>query len=300
MNASYLSVCLCVASAVLSQAQGAWQYHLPSTGLMPSAAAVDYVASAGERHHGSDSLGYESYTLTIPFSDPRRSNWNDWYVNVCLDAEMTHVSTSGSLMPDSSKLYSFTLPMSVIRPMAGEKRLILTLAPHIATDFNGPAHAFGIGGYADYRFYTSDKLSASLGVACMPNETYFGLVPFATFEWKPAPDWECSLKGFRFQAMRQLGHGLAAGAFARAVGGAWATHESEGTRLLRVRSLAVGGRTEWDFSAPEQHKRILFADVGITVLTMAEKLRFSHLREAESMHHYHPALYFSVGADARF
>lgn len=300
MNATSLPACLCVAAALLSTARGAWQYHLPSTGLLPSAAAAEFVATAGERHNGGGSLGLQNYTFTVPFADPRRSNWNDWYINACLDAEVTHLSTSGALVPDGATMYSFTLPMSVIHPMSGGQRLILTLAPHVATDFNGPAHAFGMGGFVDYRLFSTDSFSASVGTVCMPNETYYWFVPFATFEWNPTPDWELSLKGFRFQAMRQLGHGLAAGAFARGIGGAWATHGEAGTRLLRVRSLALGGRAEWDFSQPGQTKRILFADVGATVFTMAQKLRYDDLRNSESMHHYHPALYVSAGADFRF
>lgn len=292
--------CVMLGIACVSAAQAAWQYHLPNTGLLPSAASYSFLAPAGERHHGEDSLGLQTAELTIPLADPRRSNIGDWYINAALDMEFDHLSGARSLCLDEQNLYTFTLPLSVIHPMEQGRRLILTAAPHLATDFNGSAHAFGMGGYAVYRFYCSETLEASVGAVCMPNETYWWFVPIAAFEWKPTPDWSVSLKGFRMQAMRSMGNGLSLGAFARGIGGSWAVHGEDGTRLLRVRSMAAGGRIEWDFSKAGQTKRILFADAGASFFTAAETLRYSDKRNTEEIHHYHPAPYVSFGADFRF
>lgn len=294
------SFCVMLVAACVSAAQAAWQYHLPSTGLLPSAASYSFLAPAGERHHGSDSLGLQTAELSIPFADPRRSNIGEWYINAALDMEFDHLSGAHSLRQDEQNLYTCTLPLSFIRPMANGHRLVLTAAPHLATDFNGSAHAFGVGGYAVYRFYHTETFEASAGFVCMPNETYYWFVPVAAFEWKPTPDWCVSLKGFRLQAMRNMGNGLSVGAFARGIGGSWATHGEQGTRLLRVRSLAAGLRTEWDFSQEGKTKRILFADAGFSFFTMAETMRFSDKRHALETHHYHPAPYVSFGADFRF
>lgn len=292
--------CVMLVSACVSAAHAAWQYHLPETGLLPSAVSYSVLSPAGERHHGSDSLGLQTAEMTIPFADPRRSNIGDWYLNACLDMEFDHLSGVRSLHLDEQNLYTFTLPLSVIHPMTNGHRLILTAAPHLATDFNGSAHAFGMGGYAVYRFYNTEKLDASVGVVCIPNETYRWFVPIAAFDWRPKQDWCVSLKGFRLQAMRDMGRGLSLGAFVRGIGGSWATHGEQGTRLLRVRSVAAGGRVEWDFSRAGQTKRILFADTGCSFFTAAETIRFSDKRHTEEMHHYHPAPYVSFGADFRF
>lgn len=289
-----------LAAACVSSVQAAWQYHLPETGLLPSAASFSLLAPAGERHHSGDSLGLQTAEMTIPFADPRRSNIGDWYLNAALDMEFDSLSGVHSLQLDEKKLYSFTLPLSFIHPMERGHRLILTAAPHLATDFNGAAHSFGMGGYAVYRFYCTESLEASAGVVCMPNESYWWFVPIAAFDWRPTPDWCVSLKGFRLQAMRNMGHGLSLGAFARGIGGSWAVHGEQGTRLLRVRSLAAGGRAEWNFAKEGETKRILFADAGFSFYTATETIRFSDRSHTESMHHYHPAPYVSVGADFRF
>lgn len=297
---SLCAVLVSVLAACAPSAAAAWQYHLPSTGLLPSAASFSYLGAAGERHHGEDSLGLQTAEMTIPFADPRRSNIEDWYLNAALDMEFDHLTGANALNLDEQHLYTFTLPLSVIHPLSNGHRLILTAAPHLATDFNGSAHSFGMGGYAVYRFYHTEKLDASAGVVCMPNESYWWFVPIAAVEWKPTPDWYVSLKGFRLQAMRELGHGLSLGAFARGIGGSWAVHGEDGTRLLRVRSLTAGARLEWDFSQAGQTKRILFADAGASFFTSAETLRYSDKRHTEEMHHYHPAPYLSFGADFRF
>lgn len=295
-----LAFCTLLMAVCVSSVQAAWQYHLPSTGLLPSAACYSFVGAAGERHHGEGSLGLQSVELTIPFADPRRSYVDDWYLNACLDMEFAHLTGARTLGLEESNLYAFTLPLSVIHPMAGGHRLVMAAAPHLATDFNGSGHAFGMGGYAVYRFFNSEKLDASVGFACMPNETTWWFIPLATLDWKPAPDWCVSLKGYRLQAMRDLGGGLFAGAFFRGIGGSWAAHSADGTHLLRVRSLAAGARTEWDFSRAGQTKRILFADVGVSFFTAAEKLRFADKHHSTEIHHYHPAPYLSFGADFRF
>lgn len=294
------SFCVMLGMACVSAAQAAWQYHLPETGLLPSAASYSFLAPGGERHHGEGSLGLQTVEMTLPFADPRRSNIGDWYINACLDMEFDHVSGTHSLGLDEQNLYAFTLPMSVIHPMEHGHRLILTAAPHLATDFNGSTRSFGMGGYAVYRFYNTERFEASAGVVCMPNETYWWFVPIAAFDWRPTQDWSVSLKGFRLQAMHQMGHGLSAGAFVRGIGGSWAVHGEDGTHLLRVRSMAAGARAEWDFSQEGQTKRILFADAGFSFFTMAEKMRFSDKRHATETHHYHPAPYISFGADFRF
>lgn len=292
--------CVVLGAALVSAAQAAWQYHLPSTGLMPSAAAYSYLAPAGERHHGEDSLGMQAAELTIPFADPRRSNIDDWYINAALDMEFHHLSGVPALALNEPNLYAFTLPLSFIHPMERGHRLIMTAAPHLATDFNAPSRSFGMGGYAVYRFLTTETLEVSAGFACMPNETYWWFVPIAAFDWKPTEDWRVALRGYRLQAMRELGRGLSAGVFVRGVGGSWAVHGDDGTHLLRVRSVIAGGRAEWDFAKEGQTKRILFADAGFSFFTMAEKMRFSDKRHATEIHHYHPAPYVSFGADFRF
>lgn len=284
----------------VSGAQAAWQYNLPDTGLLPSAASYSFLAPAGERHHGEDSLGLQTVEMTIPFADPRRSHIGDWYLNACLDLEFDHLSGARSLRQDVQNLYTFTLPLSFIRPMENGHRLILTAAPHMATDFNGSTRSFGMGGYAVYRFFNTETFEASAGVVCIPNETSWWVVPVAAFDWHPSPDWSITLKGFRMQAMRDMGHGLSVGAFARGIGGSWAVHGEDGTHLLRVRSLAAGARVEWDFSQEGQTKRILFADAGMSFFTMAEKMRFSDKRHSTEIRHYHPAPYVSFGADFRF
>lgn len=287
-------------AACVSVARADGQYHLPDTGLMPSAVSYSFLAPAGERHHGDDSLGLQTVEMTIPFADPRRSNIGDWYINACLDMELDHLSGAHCLRQDEQNLYTFTLPISFIHPQENGHRLILTAAPHLATDFNGSSRSFGMGGYAVYRFYNTETLEASAGLVCMPNETYWWFVPVAAFDWRPSPDWCVSLKGFRLQAMRDMGKGLSVGAFARGIGGSWAVHGEDGTHLLRVRSLAAGARAEWDFSQAGQTKRILFADAGMSFFTMAEKMRFSDKRHSTEIRHYHPAPYVSFGADFRF
>lgn len=300
MRARFFLGVMFLLTVCLMPTQAAWQYHLPSTGLLPSSASFTMLAPAGARHNAGESMGMVTWETTIPLSDPRRTSYNDWYFNAFLDAQLTHCSATGAYLPDSRRLTTLTLPLSAIHPLPQDHRLILTLAPFIATDFNGPAHSASMAAYADYRFLCTERLSASLGMGCMPNELRYWVVPVLSFEWKPTPDWCISYQGVHFQAMRHIAHGASLGLFARGDGGSWATHDAEGTRLLRLRTLVAGTRAEWNFARPGERKRILFANVGCSLLTSAEKLRYGHLRESESMHHYHPAFYVSAGVDFRF
>ncbi len=288
-------------SVVMAQdAEPEWEYHLPETGLLPSAFFVRYVSNMGERHGGS-SMGWQQYELTVPFADPRRTGCGDWYVNAALDVKLTHVQASGALEVPQEMLHMMRLPVSLIHPMRGGRRLIMALAPTVTGDGTWDPHCFDVGGYVNYAVELSDTLSYSVGAAFSPRLMQYGIIPAFSVHWKLAEDWEVNWVGYDLRVMRQMGvEGLSAGVFASGMGGYWSVHTEGGERLMRIRTLAMGVALKYDFSRPGQTKRILMAELGSTVATTLDYCRFTRDNERVEGHHFHPGFYVAAGVDFRF
>lgn len=277
-----------------------WSYNLPETGLMPSAAEVTVWSDMSERHGKASSLGMQQYDLTIPLSDPRRTNFGPWAFNAALDMEITSLHASGSLQLRKDELYNFNLPLTVIRRMEQGRRLALTLMPSISTDFSSGWNGVALAGAADYLLFESENLTYSVGLLVMPQRLYWGAAPFFSAEWKPTHNWTVKLKGYRLEAMYSFTPRFSAGPVLMGAGNSWAVRTERGNQLFTVRSLVAGVTGEYDFSAPGQRKRIIKATVGSTLTTTAELNRMDSGKHTVEAHHYHPGLYVSVGMDCRF
>lgn len=287
-------------SAMTGKVMAGWSYNLPESGLMPSAAEVTVWSDMSERHGKASSLGIQQYDLTIPLSDPRKTNFGSWAFNAALDMEITALHASGSLQLRKDELYNFNLPLTVIRNMEQGRRLALTLMPSVSTDFSSGWSGLALAGAADYQLYKSENLTYSVGLIILPQRLYWGVAPFFSAEWKPTHNWTVRLKGYRLEAMYAFTPRFSAGPVLMGAGNSWAVRTERGDQLFTVRSLVAGITGEYDFSAPGQRKRIIKATVGSTLTTTAELNRMDSGKHTVEAHHYHPGLYVSVGMDCRF
>lgn len=301
-----MKACLtaCAALAALAGSAHAtshlWQYHLPQTGLLPSAVSASYVSQMGARH-GEGSLGWSQLSLTIPFADPRCSNVGHWCFNVAMDVERTELDNHGTLPIGHHALWDISFPVTFIHGMAAEHRLVLGVVPHLATDFGDGGHSFEPGAFVDYRFVKTETLSVSAGLALAPLQTKWWVLPFFCVEKDLGNMWTFTWKGYDARLMCSLGHGMSVGAFVRGAGGAWATDTEAGSRLLRLRSLVAGLRFQGENSNAEGHTTsMLFLDVGSALMTRASLSRWDDRNNTVESRHFHPGLYLSAGLDFRF
>lgn len=289
-----------VGSAWAGSSLESWSYNLPETGLLPSAASIKLWSDMSERHGKASSLGMQQYNLSIPLSDPRRTNFGKWAFNGALDMEVTAVHASGTLQLENDELYNLNVPLTLLRDMGNGKRLDITLMPGFSSDLSSGWESFVLGGAVNYRLYHTDTLSYSIGVVSMPQRLYYGVAPFFTAEWKPTHAWTVKLRGYRLEALYSVSPRLSVGPVLQGAGNAWAVQSSRGTELFTVRSLVAGVTAEYDFAAEGQSKRIIKATVGTTLTTTAEFSRFDSGKHDTESHHYHPGLYISAGVDFRF
>lgn len=277
-----------------------WSYELPQTGLLPSAASVTLWSDMSERHGKASSLGLQEYSLTIPFSDPRRTHFGKWAFNAELDMSLTTIHASGGLEMHHDELYSMSLPLTVLRRLDNNRRVSLTLIGNYASDLSAGWDGLDIGGAFMYRLQHSETMSFTVGVLAMPQRLEYGLAPYFKAEWKPAPLWNITLKGYNLEALYSFTPRLSVGPFIMGDGNTWAVRSSRGTELFSVRSLVAGVTAEYDFSEPGQTKRIVKASLGSTLTTTARFQRLDSGKHTTELHHYHPGLYAFIGVDFRF
>lgn len=287
------------ATVTEQQVMNAWRYGLPDTGVLPSYGRFEWFTRMGERHGGSE-LSLQSYALTLPLADPRKTGWGKTMINVQFDAKVTIANTGGTLDLHNDVLYNFALPITFITPMDNGNRWTYGLAPEVASDCEAVGKGLDVAAYAFYTIKHSETFSYSLGLAMSPRFAEYLVVPMVRFEWTPCEEWTIKLKGYQLEAMYNATDRLSFGPFVAARGGIWAVETDRGDRIFRVRSLVVGGTVEYDFSQPGQTKRIITASVGSTVTTNAQFLERNARKDSFGNHHYRPALYVSAGVDFRF
>ncbi len=289
-----------LAMAEVQDAAPVWSYDLPDSGLMPSAFSYDFLSSMRERHSGASHFGLQNISLSVPFSDPRKSSVHGWAFNAELASTVSFVDAEGSLDLKSDTLYKFTLPLSFFRKTTAGNRVILAAAPTISSDLERGARCFDFGFFAAWTKPVNKRLSYTLGVAAYPRFARYYAVPVFGFEWKPTEDWTVALKGYRLSAMNALTERFSAGVFAAARGGVWTVETERGARMLNVQSFVLGVTGEYDFSSAGQRKRIITASLGSTLATSVRFHEYGGERNADEAHHYRPGLYASLGIDCRF
>ena len=276
-----------------------WTLHMPETAILPSYAKMTYISRAGERHGGSQ-LGMQDYTVNIPFADGRRSHVGKWFCNVQANVSATVMNVGGELNLRRDELFVFSSPISVIRPMENGNRLMITAMPRYAGDTVSSARAWDLTLASDYTVKVSDKLSYSVGLAISPRFADYGAVPYVSFLWNPSEDWTIRLRGYQLAALYRVSPKLRIGPAFCNEGGSWMVSTPAGQRIFRVRSLALSGLAEYDFSRPGKSKKLLNIAVGATLATTAEYCRRSLDRDRIEMRHYHPGFYASAEVDFRF
>lgn len=299
MSAENLYV-FAIVGALGSVCASEWNYNLPETGVMPSAASVTVWGDMSERHGKGSSLGMQQYDFTIPLSDPRRTNFGEWAFNAELDMEITALHASGTLSLGKDELYNFNLPLTVLKQLRNGKRLSVTLMPSLSTDFSSGWNGVALAGAVDYQLYKSENLSFSVGTIVMPQRLYYGVAPFFSAEWKVNHHWTVKLKGYRLEAKYAVTPRLQVGPVLMGAGNSWAVRTDRGNQLFTVRSLVAGVTGEYDFSAPGERKRIIKATVGSILTSSAELNRLDSGKHTTEAHHYHPGLFISFGVDCRF
>lgn len=275
------------------------QYDLPATGLTPSFGEFTYLSRMRQRHGGSD-LSMQSYALTIPLSDPRRTHWDDIRINAQLDAKITVFDAGGALSLNNEVMYNVALPISFIKSTPQGNTLIVGVAPEIATDGDAIEHGIDLAAYAMYTVRKSSTFSYTLGVGVSPRFAEYGAVPFFGFEWKPNRDWTVAMSGYKLSALYHVNDQWKVGPFAMTTGGIWSVETPRGDEHFRTRALVLGLTAEYNFAAPGQTKRILTFSVGSNVATRADFLKRNADKDHVQTHHYKPALYVSAGVDFRF
>ncbi len=277
-----------------------WEYDLPDSGIAPSYAHASFVSRMRERHGGSSHLGVQRYALTLPLSDPRRSGGKGWMFNAQFDVKATLLDVDGSLDLHRDELFAFALPLSLVKPLAGDRLLTVALAPEMASDMSGSARGYDLAAFVDYKVKASDTLSYGVGLGMSPRFAQYWVVPFFSLAWQPAPDWEVRLRGYRLTALYDLSPHLAVGPFMEGAGGVWMVKTDRGDRIFRIRSLVAGVMGEYDFSHEGQRKRIVTAALGTTLATSAQFCERGGSKDAYETHHYRPGIYAAIGVDFRF
>ncbi|MBE6420053.1 MAG: hypothetical protein E7031_07970 [Akkermansiaceae bacterium] len=299
MSKKLIFTCLAMAGAALAEGEHTLEYNLPESGLAPSYGEISLFTTMHERHGGS-SLSMQSYALTIPLSDPRKTHWNDISINAQLDTKITVFNTGGDLTLNNEVMYNVALPISFIKPMPHGNKLIVGIAPEIATDGEAIAHGTDLAAYAMYTVKQSDTFSYTFGLGISPRFAENYAVPFVGFEWKPSTDWTVTMKGYKLTALYEVNDRLHVGPFAMSTGGIWAVDTDHGDENFRMRSLVLGLTGEYNFAEPGQTKRIITFSLGSNVATRADFLKRNADKDSVQTHHYKPALYFSIGVDFRF
>lgn len=275
------------------------QYDLPDSGLTPSFGEFTYISRMRQRHGGSD-LSMQSYALTIPLSDPRKSHWNDIRINAQLDTKITVFNAGGTLSLNNEVMYNIALPVSFIKPMPNGNSLIMGLAPEVATDGDAIEHGIDLAAYAMYTVKKSDSFNYTIGVGISPRFAEYTAVPFFGFEWKPNRDWTIAMSGYKLSALYHVNERLSVGPFAMSDGGIWSVETPAGDKHFRMRALLLGLTGEYNFAGAGETKRIFTFSIGSNVATRADFLNRTAGKDHVQTHHYKPALYVSAGVDFRF
>ena len=276
-----------------------WTLRMPETSILPSYAKASYVSRMSERHGGSH-MGFQDYTVNVPFADGRRSHVGKWFYNVQANVGVTLMDVGGELNLRRDELWVFSLPISVIRPLEDEKRLMLTVMPRYAGDAVSSARSWDLAFVAEYSAKTSESFSYSIGLAASPRFADYVIAPYVTFHYRPSPNWLVRLRGYQLAALYKAGNRLRVGPAISNEGGAWMVATPRGQRIFRVRSLALAGLAEYDFSPPGKGKRMLNLALGATLATTAEYCRRSLGRDPLETRHYHPGFYLAGEVDFRF
>ena len=274
-------------------------YSLPDTGIAPSFVEVTYISRMRQRHGGSD-MSLQRFDVTLPLSDPRKTSWNNFYINAQLDINFTNINAGGTLHLKHETMYNVALPVSFIYQRANGNTLTFGVAPELATDGDAIGKGTDLAAYAMYTIKYNDTFKYTIGAAISPRFAVNGLVPFFGFEWTPNTQWTVQMKGYKMTALYHVNDKLSVGPFVAGEGGIWAVDTPRGDEFFRVRSLIMGLTAEYDFSEPGETKRIMTFSLGTNVATHAEFLKRNADKDSVESHHYKPALYVSAGVDFRF
>lgn len=299
MSKNHIFTAMALAATAMADSPNSLQYNLPDSGLAPSFAEATFLTHMHERHGGSG-LSMQSYALTIPLADPRKTRWNDISINAQLDTKITVFNADGNLTLNNEVMYNVALPISFIKGMPDGNRLIVGIAPEIATDGEAISHGTDLAAFAMYTVKQSEDFSYTIGVGISPRFAEGFAVPFFGFEWQPTQDWTVEMKGYKLAAMYQVNDRLQVGPFAMSTGGIWAVDTPRGDENFRMRALVLGVTGEYNFAQPGQTKRVITASIGSNVATRADFLKRNTGKDSVETHHYKPAVYVSIGVDFRF
>lgn len=277
-----------------------WSLRMPGTYLLPSYAKATYVSRMHERHGGSH-LGWQEYTLNLPFTDPRLSRIGNWWLSIQGNACVTLMDVGGNLDLRKDELLDFSLPVTFIHPLGREgERFSFTVMPRYASDAAHTARSWDLAMVADYTRRYSEAFTYSIGLASSPRFADYAVVPYFAFTWQASPEWLVRMRGLKLAALYKMNDRLQVGPVLSSEGGTWMVDTPAGERVLRVRSLTAAMLVEYDFSSAGQTKRIITAAVGTTLATSAEICRRNAGHDAEVGFHYKPGLVISAGVDFRF
>ncbi len=290
---------LMLASVAYATHDTSWRYSLPDSGLAPSYVSFTAISQMGERHGGSK-LGMQTYELTLPLSDPRKTGFGDWMINAQLDMRLTQLDAEGSLVLEHEEMVSASLPVTLLRYYGSGNRLSITLAPAVASDFGGTNRYFDVVGGSTYTVKHSDTFSYTVGFGVSPRFASYAVVPMFGFNWQPDEQWEVSLRFYRLAAMYKVNERTAIGPFIGGYNHAWMVNTPAGDKIFRFRSLVAGITGEYDFSAPGQRKRVITASLGSTLASSAQFCNRNAAKDDVQTHHYKPGVFFSLGLDFRF
>ncbi len=291
---------MAAALAACAADAGEWRYGLPDTGVMPSYGRVEIMTRLAERHGEESDFSLQSYELTLPLADPRKTGFGDTLINAQLELRASVVNGGGTFRPVNEQLYNASMPITFITPGRHHTRWTYGIAPEVSADEESFSKGTNLLLYGFRTVKHSEDFSYSVGFAASPRFSRYFVLPIVRFEWEPCEHWSVEMKGYELRAMYHATERFSFGPFVGGRLAAWAVETPQGCSLLRVSSLVVGATMEYDFSGPGQTKRIITAAVGSTVATNAQYCDRTADKEAYASHHYKPGLYISAGVDFRF
>ncbi len=292
-------LCVLWGTGVGSAREDLWTLRMPDTSILPSYVKASYLSRMSERHGGSH-MGFQDYTVNVPFTDGRRSHVGKWLYSVQASMSATLMDVGGELDLRRDELWSFSLPVSMVRPLGEKERLMMTAIPRYAGDMVSSAHAWDLAMAVEYSTKTSDAFSYSIGLAASPRFADYVVVPYITFHYQLSPDWMVRMRGYQLSALYKVNDQLRVGPSMSDEGGVWMVATPRGQRIFRVRSLALAGLVEYDLSSPGKNKRLFNLAMGATLATTAEYCQRSMGRDPIETRHYHPGFYLAGEVDFRF
>lgn len=216
-------------------------------------------------HGGRGHLSLTHLFVCLPLNDPGRHTWMGWSWDAKLSLRQTWLNGRGASVLDENQLSTVSLHTSLSHAVGQHSRVQLGVAPGYSSDFDQmSAHDVYWGGYAAWNCRFSDALSASLGVAVMPEYYEHHVLPLLNFCYRLPSQWEIALDASRLSCCFARWESLKIGPFVQWNQAAWTVRRHQRTEQLRMSDVILGLGAEG--SVPVMQAKLSYlGDIGAAV-----------------------------------